>query len=223
MKRLTINFVLFVSIKALSQDSTLVKRFSLGAGLTWGSANWGGNVNVSYTISKKFSLKLRSIYDLGKDNIFANQSSYSAGIQIRPTTDISISTNYFLFGNTNQNCKAALYIGLGYLQQTSNTTNLYPGNLLSSNNTIGSYIEKNVSRGLAANTSIGAAFKLGPGKLYVEAYFAISFIGETTTSFTFMNQFTSPLNPPQLQVNKYKQDFDPQAILCFSFGYSIPF
>ncbi len=108
-------------------------------------------------------------------------ASYYASIQKRPTTNISISVNYFILGNTNQNCKASLYIslGLGYLQQTSTTTYLYPRNLFSSNNPNGSYIEEDVSKGFAANTSIGAAFKLGPGKIYLDAYFAMSFVGQT--------------------------------------------
>ena len=224
MKKLVSTSLLLLSINLFSQDTISTKKFALGGGPTWGSVNWCGNANLSYAVSKKFNVKLRGIYSSGKDYIFTNQP-YSASIQNRPTTNVSVSANYFIFGNTNQNCKAALYIGLGlgYLQQTSNTTNLYQGNLYSSSNSNTSYIEKDVSKGLAANTSIGAAFKLGPGKLFVEAYFSMSFLGKTTYTDTFMNQVTSPVNLPQLQVNKYKEDFEPEAILCFNAGYIIPF
>ncbi len=221
MKKLITILGLFISINVFSQDTISVKRFSLAVGPTWGSANWGGSANLSYAVGKKFNLSIKGFFAQGSDKNFYGQ--YSVGIQNRPTTDISVSANYFLLGNTNQKCKAALYFGLGYLQQTSNTTNLYPGNLFLSNNPNGSYIDKDVSKGLAANTKIGAEFKLGPGKLYIEAYFSISFVGESTTSFTFMNQFTNPANSPKLQVNKYIEDFDPAAILCFNVGYAIPF
>jgi hypothetical protein len=224
MKKLIIIFVLFISINTFSQDTTTVKRFSLCVGPTWGTLGWCGNANLSYALSKKFNIKLRGIYSFGKNFTFTDQSYY-AGIRKTPTTDLSVSANYFLFGNTNHNCKAALYIGLGlgYLQEINTTTYLYPGNLFSSNNPMGSYIEKEVSRVFAANSNMGAAFKLGPGKLFVEAYFSISFVGEETLSFTFMNQFTTPTNPPKLQVNKYKESFDPEGVLCFNVGYIIPF
>jgi len=223
MKKLITSAILLASLNLFSQDTIPYKNFSLGVGPTRSTLGWGGNANISYAVSKKFNLSLKGVFAQGSDKIFYGQ--YSVGIQNRPTIDISVSTNYFIFGNTNQNCKASLYIGfgLGYLQQTSNTTNLYPGNLFLSNNPNGSYIEKDVSKGLAANTKIGAEFKLGHGKLYIETYFSISFVGETTYTYAFMNQFTSSANSPKLQVNQYKQGFDPEAILCFNAGYIIPF
>ncbi len=201
-----------------------VKKFSLGVGPTCGTLGWGGNASLSYSVSKKINFRISGIYSPGKDFYFTDQQYY-AGIRKTPITNASVSVNYFVLGNTNQKCKAALYIGLGlgYLQETNSTTYLYPGNLFSSNNLVGSYIERDVSKGFAGNANLGAAFKLGLGKLYVEACFAMSFIGAETISFTFMNQFTNTASPPQLQVNKYKQDFDPQAILCFNAGYAIPF
>ena len=224
MKKLITSAILLASLNLFSQDTIPYKNFSLGVGPTRSTLGWFGNANLSYAASKKFSVRLMGIYSSGKDFNFTNQQYY-AGIRRTPITNLSISVNYFIFGNTKQNCKVALYIGLGlgYLQETNNTIYLYPGNLFATNNTIGSYIEKMVSKGFAANSNIGASFKLGPGKLFVEAYFAISFVGEETISFIFMNQFTSPSNPPQLQVNKYKEDFDPEAILCFNAGYIIPF
>ena len=216
MKRLIIIFILFISIKAFSQDSTFIKRFSLGVGPTWGSLGWGGNMNVSYATGNKISFKLKGLYSPGMDFTYTNQP-YSVEIQNRPIGEVSFSANYFLFGNTKQNSKAGLYIGLGlgYLQQINSTTYLNAVGLGQTE----SYTEKDISKGLSANSSVGAALKLGPGKLFVEAYFAISFIGESTTTFTFMNS----LNPPRPQINKFKEGFDPEGILCINAGYIIPF
>jgi hypothetical protein len=224
MKKLTLCLLLFSSAVAYSQDIIAPKKFSLRIGPTWGSFGWGGNATLHYSISKKVNVGLLGIYSSGKDFFFTDQQYYG-GIRKTPITNVSISVNYFLLGNTNQNCRAALYVGLGlgYLQEINNTTYLYPRNLFVSNNPTGSYIERDITNGLAGNAKLGASFKIGPGKLYVEGYFSLSFLGDETTSFTFMNQFTNPSSPPKIQVNKYKEGFDPQAILCFNLGYAIPF
>lgn len=223
MKKALAITLLILSISSFAQD-TISKKLALGVGPTWGTLGWGGNLNLTYSVSKKFNIKLRGIYVPGK-NIIIHNPPYYGGIETRPLTDISLSVNYFILGNTNRKCKAALYVGLGlgYLQQITNTSYVYPGNLFSGNNPIGSYLEKDVSKGFAANGTLGAVFKLGPGKIYIEGCFSISFIGSTYSTFTFMNNITSFAIPPTMQVNTYKEDFEPEAFLGFNAGYIIPF
>lgn len=149
MKKLILASLFLILINLISQDAIPIRKFSLAVGPTWGTLDWSGNANLSYAASKKFSVGLRGIYSPGKNFIFTDQPNY-AGIRKIPITNVFISANFFLIGNTNPNCKAALYIGigLGYLQEVSATTYLYPGNVFYSNNPTGSYIEKLVSKGL---------------------------------------------------------------------------
>ncbi|MBS1646743.1 MAG: hypothetical protein JST67_05335 [Bacteroidetes bacterium] len=228
MKKTILFFLSVISLHAFSQDSTRLKqRFSLGVGPSWASLCWGANANLSYALSKKFNVKVRGVLTAGKMDY--SQTSYDNFISYSGNTifDLSATANYFIIGNTKPDCKAALYVGLGlgYLRVSNTSTYILiyngPGGLYYGAG-YSSGQEKSVSQSVSATTGLGALFKLGPGKIYIESYISVGFAG----AYTGYDYFLNNQIPPQFQQNTYSDKFGAGlfgGILCANVGYAVPF
>src|ERR1700758_5174264 len=89
MKKHIIILVLLVTFKSYSQYTEPAKKLWLGVGPTWGTLGWGGNINLSYDASKKFSIRLRGVLGSNKEKSYDYQ--FDGIIQSSFNYDISAS------------------------------------------------------------------------------------------------------------------------------------
>ena len=219
MKRLIIIFILFISIGAFSQDSTLAKRFSLGVGPTIGSFGLGATVGFGYNISNKISLKLNSICGIGHP-LKGYDYYYTVSGTAPVILDASLSFSYFLRGNNNIQKKPCFYIGSGLGYYYSGLTRSYKFVKDSANKA--PYSEKENVKALTINVSVGISYRIKSSCFFVEAYYSQAVVGRQGSQIDYDNGVISTR-----KIDAYHYDInlisDPSAILCFNFGYKLYF
>lgn len=164
MKKLTLCLlILEISLFSIysQESSTVNKKYSIGAGATYSSYGLGGLVAADYLISKKFSLGLKSTitpYTASSYSYTNVIRTYKPGLSYK----VDINGLYYILGN-NSESKAGLYaeVGIGYQSDRLNSTVEYTPNP--------SVSEDNFTRGLESHFNLGGSYKLGNGKLFLEA------------------------------------------------------
>ena len=179
---------LFCLNVSLSQETEL-KKFTVGAGIAGDYAYGMLNLKFDYNLSNKWSVGIKNnTYFGGKADTSSYQDPVEGTVTSKYRTSIyntSFLTGTYQFVGSNQNStkfNAYAYagIGLNFEQdvQEFSYSNAQPNSLL---------ITKVTSKNnyVIATAGLGANYKVGPGKIYLE----IPFCSELWTSWNYKNEF----------------------------------
>jgi hypothetical protein len=179
---------LFCLNVSLSQETEL-KKFTFGAGIAGDYAYGMLNLKFDYNLSNKWSVGIKNnTYFGGKADTSSYQDPVEGSVTSKYRTAIyntSFLTGTYQFVGSNQNStkfNAYVYagIGLNFEQdvQEFSYNNPQPNSLL---------ITKTINsdKYIIATAGLGANYKVGPGKIYLE----IPFCSELWTSWNYKNEF----------------------------------
>jgi len=200
-----------------AQPAPAEKRFGIAVGPSTTTGGYGGNLNFSYMLATKWSVKLKMI---GTKSTSLTQDELNYVLFVRPSYigDVSVSVNYFFVGNATASSKAGLYVGLGtgYLYNRRNYNDVWRHAPDSS------YNQRLLTQGWAADVGLGGFCKVGKGRIYCEVYWSQIVLGGSNDKFYFLKG-----NPPMPATTNYSDRvnliYDAFAVLCFNVGYTFLF
>lgn len=212
MKKLTLCLIIleFSMISLYSQESSTAKnKYSIGAGATYSTYGYGGLIAAEYLLSQKFSLGLKCTITPYKNPNYTLTNvirTYKPDLSVK--TDINLL--YYLIGN-NSESKAGLYIeiGIGYQADRLSSTVEYIPNP--------TYSELDITRGLESHFNLGGSYKIGNGKLFLEAGIGGIVSGSSKTAFDYPSGYSGSTTP------NYTQSGATNTDIYLNLGYKFNF
>lgn len=176
-----------ISIAQESKTTSVTPKkyaITLGASHSSLASGFGGNLKLDYLKNHKLGLGLKTV---ATANRFQNYNGISYQVTTAPGINFlsDLTLTYYLIGDYYDS-KGGMYadFGLGYHFAKTNSTNQFTGNP--------SFKVNETEKGLGCHLSLGSSYKLGPGKIYIEA------LGQGLINGTIEHSETYPAGYPGL-------------------------
>jgi hypothetical protein len=209
-------FIAFLGMNnAIAQDGASSKKnlIGLGAGFNFDKGDFGGNLAFNHMLNPKFGIGTRIfVTPYSWDDYYGG--SYNSINHKGLYFDASLAATYYLVGNYNES-KFALYsgFGLGFGSDTNSEDEQWLG---------APYVkEEQKEAGLSANITLGSSYKVGPGKIFLEANVAYIVLGNQSTKYTYPAGYPeNAYHSPDWSQNGVAGDY---VQPCLNLGYQINF
>ena len=170
--------------QSAANDST-GKKITLGIGPSF-NAGLGGNLKADYRLSSKLSVGLKLMLTADVYSLYNQTKPEFYTVESLPGNNLAaaVSSTYYILGKNSINSSGGLYLslGLGYYdtKESATITTVLPV-------TDSGYYQKTQiygANGFSALISIGADYKVGPGKIYAEFPMPLMLVGTSYAHYS---------------------------------------